>query len=50
VLLISTELDEVLELGDRIRVLFRGRLLDPGARRPARERIGELMLGASDAR
>jgi simple sugar transport system ATP-binding protein len=45
VLLVSTELDEVLELGDRIGVLFRGRILrDAG--RPARERIGALMLGA----
>jgi simple sugar transport system ATP-binding protein len=45
VLLVSTDLDEVLELGNRIGVLFRGRLhrVEPGAR--ARERIGELMLG-----
>ena len=31
VLVISTELDEVLELGQRIAVLFRGRLLDGAA-------------------
>ncbi|MEX2208909.1 MAG: ABC transporter ATP-binding protein [Myxococcota bacterium] len=45
VLLISTELDEVLELGMRIAVLFRGRLLPvlPGAH--TREAIGQLMLG-----
>lgn len=44
VLLISTDLDEVLELGQRIGVLFRGALswVEPGA---GRERIGERMLG-----
>jgi simple sugar transport system ATP-binding protein len=49
VLLISTELDEVLELGDRIGVLFRGRILRDAQPRPGRERIGELMLGAGAA-
>jgi simple sugar transport system ATP-binding protein len=45
VLLISTDLDEVLELGNRIAVLFRGTLsaVEPELR--TRERIGELMLG-----
>jgi len=43
VLLISTDLDEVLELGDRIGVLFRGRVLPIEER--TRERIGERMLG-----
>ena len=45
ILLISTDLDEILELGNRISVLFRGRLLavEPGRR--TRERVGELMLG-----
>jgi simple sugar transport system ATP-binding protein len=45
VLLVSSDLDEVLELGNRIGVLFRGRLteVEPDAR--TRERIGELMLG-----
>jgi len=45
VLLISTELDEILELGQRISVLFRGQLLDvpPGER--SREAIGRRMLG-----
>jgi simple sugar transport system ATP-binding protein len=47
VIVISTELDEVLELGDRVYVLFRGGLsaVEPGRR--TRARIGELMLGES---
>ncbi len=45
VLLVSTDLDEVLELGNRIAVLFRGRLYPVEAGRRTRERIGELMLG-----
>ena len=46
VLVISTELDEVLELGNRIGVLFRGELavLAPVEAR-GREHIGRLMLG-----
>jgi simple sugar transport system ATP-binding protein len=48
VLLISTELDEVLELGQRILVLFRGQLaeLAPGER--SRAAIGRRMLGEAD--
>src|SRR5262245_49595234 len=48
VLLVSTELDEVLELGQRIAVLFRGRLLDvpPGER--SRAAIGRRMLGEAN--
>jgi ABC-type uncharacterized transport system ATPase subunit len=42
VLLISTDLDEVLELGTRVVVIFRGELFDSA---PERARIGELMLG-----
>ena len=42
VLLISTDLDEVLELGNRVGVLFRGRVL-PVER--SREQIGQRMLG-----
>ncbi len=45
VLLISTDLDEVLELGTRVCVLFRGRLTAVEPERRTRERIGELMLG-----
>ena len=49
VLLISTDLDEVLELGNRIAVLFRGQLLPVGATRRGREEIGRLMLGEAAA-
>ena len=45
VLLISTELDEVLELGQRISVLFRGRLLPVAKDAHTRAAIGRLMLG-----
>jgi simple sugar transport system ATP-binding protein len=45
VLLISTELDEVLELGQRIAVLFRGRLLPVAPDARSRAAIGRLMLG-----
>jgi simple sugar transport system ATP-binding protein len=46
VLLVSTDMDEVLELGQRICVLFRGELLPVEPERRTRERIGERMLGA----
>jgi simple sugar transport system ATP-binding protein len=48
VLIISSELDEVLALGDRIAVMYRGRItgiVDPSA---GRERIGLMMAGAAD--
>ena len=44
VLLVSTDLDEVLELGQRIAVLFRGRLL-PVPEGAGRDEIGARMLG-----
>ncbi|MGZ6372442.1 MAG: ABC transporter ATP-binding protein [Candidatus Limnocylindria bacterium] len=47
VLFVSTELDEVLSLGDRIAVMFQGRIvdiLDPAEATP--ERLGLLMGGA----
>ncbi|MFQ5698166.1 MAG: ABC transporter ATP-binding protein [Myxococcota bacterium] len=49
VLLISTDLDEVLELATRCGVLHRGRLLEVEPDRHTRERIGELMLGGAAA-
>jgi simple sugar transport system ATP-binding protein len=49
VLLISTDLDEVLELANRVSVLFRGRLFSVEPERQTRERIGELMLGEGGA-
>lgn len=46
IVLISTDLDEVLELSDRIAVMSRGRLVGMVANGPeARRRVGELMLG-----
>ena len=47
VLIVSSELDEVLALGDRIAVMYRGRLVgvvDPSV---GRERIGLMMAGVS---
>ncbi len=49
VLLISSELDEVLALADRIAVIYRGRIVGMVDRADAtRERIGLLMAGAVD--
>ena len=47
VLIVSSELDEVLALGDRIVVMYRGRIMgvvDPSV---GRERIGLMMAGVS---
>jgi ABC-type uncharacterized transport system ATPase subunit len=49
ILLVSTDLDEVLALSDRILVLTRGRLIVVGAERRTREGVGELMLRGSVA-
>ncbi|MGH7776194.1 MAG: ABC transporter ATP-binding protein [Candidatus Dormibacterales bacterium] len=49
VLLVSSDLDEVLALGDRIAVMFRGRLVGPfESAALGRERIGLMMAGAAD--
>jgi len=49
VLLISTELDEVFELSDRISVIFNGRIVGTMDRKEAtREKIGLLMTGRTD--
>jgi ABC-type uncharacterized transport system ATPase subunit len=48
VLIVSSELDEVLALGDRIAVMYRGRIMgivDPSV---GRERIGLMMAGVSE--
>jgi simple sugar transport system ATP-binding protein len=48
VLIVSSELDEVLALGDRIAVMYRGQItgiVDPSA---GRDRIGAMMAGLSD--
>jgi general nucleoside transport system ATP-binding protein len=47
VLLISSDLDEVLTLSDRVFALYRGSLLELGARGISRERVGRAMVGAS---
>jgi general nucleoside transport system ATP-binding protein len=47
VLVVSTELDEVLALGDRIAVMYRGQVVDVLDRSDAsRDRVGCLMAGA----
>ena len=45
ILLVSAELDEVLELSDRIAVMYRGELVAIArrARRPNKEEVGLLM-------
>jgi len=50
VLIVSTELDEVLALGDRIAVMYQGRIvaiLGPDEATP--ERLGLYMGGATEA-
>jgi simple sugar transport system ATP-binding protein len=47
ILIVSTELEEVLALGDRIAVMFQGRIVDSlDAAEATRERLGLLMGGA----
>ncbi len=46
VVLVSSELDEVLALADRIAVMFHGRLVGPYEMPIAKESIGRLMAGA----
>jgi simple sugar transport system ATP-binding protein len=45
VLIISTELDEVLALADRIAVMYHGKIVDIVPPDTARERLGQLMAG-----
>jgi len=46
VLLVSTELDEVMQLSDRIAVLFRGKIIDiVDAKTATKEHLGLLMAG-----
>ncbi|WP_309717987.1 ABC transporter ATP-binding protein [Armatimonas sp.] len=47
ILLISTELDEVLTLSDRVAVLFDGRLMGIVSPQTPREELGRLMGGAA---
>jgi ABC-type uncharacterized transport system ATPase subunit len=46
VLIVSSELDEVLALADRIAVMFRGRLLGPFETPISKEAVGLMMAGA----
>ena len=47
VLIVSTELDEVLALGDRVAVMYEGRIVGIlDAKEATRERVGLLMGGA----
>jgi general nucleoside transport system ATP-binding protein len=48
VLLVSSELDEVLALADRVAVMYRGRILDIVGPDTPRERIGLLMAGVTE--
>ena len=48
-LLLSTDLDEVLALGDSVHVLFRGRLRGPLAPPVSRAEVGRLMAGGEEA-
>jgi simple sugar transport system ATP-binding protein len=46
VLIVSTELDEVLALGDRVAVMYEGRIVGIlDAKAATRERVGLLMGG-----
>lgn len=48
--LISTDLDEILELSDRIGVMLRGRMVGiVDNDRDAQRRVGELMIGVGEA-
>ena len=47
VLLVSSELDEVIALADRIAVMFRGRLVGPFPTPLAKDAIGLMMAGVS---
>jgi ABC-type uncharacterized transport system ATPase subunit len=45
VLIISTELDEVIALADRIAVMYRGAIIDIVSPDTPRETLGQLMAG-----
>lgn len=47
VLIISTELDEVLALADRIAVMYHGRIVDIVPAKTPREKLGQLMAGVA---
>jgi simple sugar transport system ATP-binding protein len=47
VLLISTELDEVLALADRIAVMYRGRIVGVVDNKTDRSTLGQMMAGVA---
>jgi len=47
VLLISSDLDEVLALADRVAVLYKGKLVEVGARGVDKPTVGRAMVGAA---
>ena len=47
VLLISTELDEVLALADRIAVMYRGKIVGIVAANTDRAKLGQMMAGVA---
>jgi simple sugar transport system ATP-binding protein len=49
-MLISTDLDEILTLSDRVAVMFRGRIagLFDNSKRTSKRLIGQYMLGIRD--
>lgn len=47
VVLISTELDEVISLADRIAVMYRGKIVGIVSPQTSREELGKLMAGVS---
>ena len=49
VIIVSTELDEIFALSDRIAVMYDGRIVDTVRPDIAREEIGLLMAGAQGA-
>lgn len=48
VVVVSTELDEVLALADRVAVMYRGRIVATVDPDTSREEIGLLMAGITD--
>jgi general nucleoside transport system ATP-binding protein len=48
ILLISSELEEILQLSDRVGVLYRGRLTMSDFPQDGAERIGRLMMGVAE--
>jgi simple sugar transport system ATP-binding protein len=50
VIIVSSELDEVVALGDRIAVLYDGEIQDIVAPTTSREKLGLLMAGAGAAK